>query len=60
MTFEVKLRAGGRDQSYLEFYIPRDLIDKYNMKAGQTITLDDDQNDGLILMVVNREEDILG
>lgn len=56
--YEVKLRAGGRDNEYLSFYMPRDIVDNYNLKAGQTIYLDDDQKDGIILMIINREEDL--
>lgn len=53
--YEIKLRAGGRDNAYLEFYLPRDLVDTYNLKAGQYIRLDDDQKDGIIIMFINKE-----
>jgi len=55
-NYEVKLHTGGRDSLYLTFYIPRDLIEKFNLKAGQTVMLDDDQQDGLVLMIFNTTE----
>ena len=53
--YEVKLHADGRDGQYLSFYVPRDIVDTYNLKAGQFIRLDDDQKDGIIIMFINQE-----
>jgi antitoxin component of MazEF toxin-antitoxin module len=53
MKYERKLMSGGRDNSYLCFYIPKDLADKYHMKKGQTVTITD--NDNIILTIKTKD-----
>ena len=52
---ECKLHADGRDGAYLSFYVPRDIVERYNLKAGQSVMIDDGDNDGIVLMFFNQD-----
>jgi hypothetical protein len=54
---DIKLHAAGRDSQYLAFYMPRDIVERYNLKKGQTIKIDDGDNDGIVLMFFNTEHE---
>ena len=52
MNYQRKLMSGGRDNSYLCFYMPKEIVDKYHMKKGEKVTIVDDGN---IILVLNKK-----
>lgn len=54
---DVKLHADGRDGVYLSFLMPREIVERYNLKKGQTVRIDDGDNDGIVLMFFNTDNE---